>query len=195
MSVNSHDGAPHTDSTSSVRHSLIQLPLDRLSESVFDEEAQLSPRTWQHAALVVDDVRSIRKLLAKVLSRLGFVVIEECENGRQALQRMQKQEFAIVFCDYHMPFMTGPEATKRFRAWEETERIGHQTIIAMSANAEPEDIAAGIVVLTGIIVVMTTAVQSMLQGNEVYPVIEYLTHGGLLSVIHRPSSWVRRISG
>lgn len=122
----------------------IQLRTDRVAQDVFDEDAQLSPRTQQHAALVVDDVRSIRKLLAKALGRLGFVVIEECENGRQALQRMQKQQFAIVFCDYHMPFMSGPEAVKRFRVWEAEARQERQMIIAMSANAEPEDVSAGL---------------------------------------------------
>ena len=118
----------------------------------------------QKSVLVVDDVRSIRKLLAKALERLNFGVIDECENGKQALDRMQQQEFDLIICDYQMPFMTGklehfaalraefawlnriqsgPEAVKRFRTWEQANRQNRQIIIAMSANAEPEDVAAG----------------------------------------------------
>lgn len=55
---------------------------------------------------------------------------------------MQQQAYSIVFCDHQMPVMTGPELVKRYRIWESLHRAQRQAIIAMSANAEPDDISA-----------------------------------------------------
>jgi len=56
--------------------------------------------------LVVDDERSMRELLAIVLGREGYDVVT-AENGRQALDELEKRPVDLLISDIHMPDMTG----------------------------------------------------------------------------------------
>ena len=60
-------------------------------------------------ALVVDDSRAIRSIIARHMKELGFL-IEEAENGRQALQTLvDSGPFQIALVDWNMPVMNGLE--------------------------------------------------------------------------------------
>jgi two-component system response regulator PilR (NtrC family) len=56
--------------------------------------------------LVVDDERSMRELLAIVLGREGYEVVA-AENGRQALDELERRPVDLLISDIHMPDMTG----------------------------------------------------------------------------------------
>jgi two-component system, NtrC family, response regulator PilR len=56
--------------------------------------------------LVVDDERSMRELLAIVLGREGYEVVT-AENGRQALDELERRPVDLLISDIHMPDMTG----------------------------------------------------------------------------------------
>ena len=56
--------------------------------------------------LVVDDERSMRELLAIVLGREGYEVVV-AENGRQALDELERRPVDLLISDIHMPDMTG----------------------------------------------------------------------------------------
>jgi DNA-binding NtrC family response regulator len=62
-------------------------------------------------ALVVDDTKSSRVLLAKCLEHEGYAVTT-AGNGKQALDLLQSEEFQIIFLDIKMPFMSGTEVYK-----------------------------------------------------------------------------------
>ena len=68
-------------------------------------------------------------------------------NGREALDVLQHGKFDIVLMDCQMPVMDGYEATLAIRAHECSGSNGHIPIVAVTANALPEDrdrcIAAG----------------------------------------------------
>ncbi len=68
-------------------------------------------------------------------------------NGREALDVLQQRDFDIVLMDCQMPVMDGYEATLAIRAHESAGSNGHVPIVAVTANALPEDrdkcIAAG----------------------------------------------------
>lgn len=59
------------------------------------------------------------------------------ENGHEALQALQSQEFDLVLMDMRMPELDGPEVARRWRSEEHATR--HIPIIALTANATPED--------------------------------------------------------
>jgi CheY-like chemotaxis protein len=59
-------------------------------------------------ALVVDDEPAIRKLLARLLERRGFDVLE-AETGEAALDLAARGSLQLVVCDVRMPGMSGPE--------------------------------------------------------------------------------------
>ena len=61
--------------------------------------------------LIVDDSKSMRKVILKSLALSGFAVGEcmEAENGRQALDLLETSWVDLVLCDIHMPVMDGFE--------------------------------------------------------------------------------------
>ena len=68
-------------------------------------------------ALVVDDSRAIRMILAKTLAELGYEVCEAA-NGREALAVLEREKAAIslVLVDWNMPEMNGLEFVQAVRA-------------------------------------------------------------------------------
>jgi CheY-like chemotaxis protein len=58
---------------------------------------------------VIDDAPSIRKLSHRALNKLGISKVETFVNGVEGLEAMMKHEVDIVFTDFQMPLMTGPE--------------------------------------------------------------------------------------
>jgi two-component system chemotaxis response regulator CheY len=67
-------------------------------------------------ALVVDDSRAVRMILAKTLKELGFEV-REAANGREALEviEVEKAAVTLVLADWNMPEIDGLELLKRLR--------------------------------------------------------------------------------
>ncbi len=66
------------------------------------------PGSEHGVALVVDDEPAIRKLLARLLERRGFDVLE-AETGEAALDLAARGSLQLVVCDVRMPGMSGPE--------------------------------------------------------------------------------------
>jgi two-component system, chemotaxis family, chemotaxis protein CheY len=67
-------------------------------------------------ALVVDDSKAIRMILAKTLRELGFEV-REAANGREALEVMaaERNSVQLVLADWNMPEINGLELLKQLR--------------------------------------------------------------------------------
>jgi two-component system chemotaxis response regulator CheY len=97
-------------------------------------------------ALVVDDSRTIRIILRRILAEIGYEVCEAA-NGREALQVMdaEKDAVSLVLADWNMPEMNGlelvselrqrPEFSKLKRVMVTTEaELGHMTS-ALQAGA------------------------------------------------------------
>ncbi|MFQ6046329.1 MAG: response regulator [Gemmatimonadales bacterium] len=64
--------------------------------------------------LVVEDDSDVRNGLAKVLRRTGFTVAT-AENGRAALDQIERQSFQVVVSDIKMPVMDGMQLYERLR--------------------------------------------------------------------------------
>ena len=62
--------------------------------------------------LVADDAAFMRLTIKNMLSKNGFEVVGEAENGAQAVQKCAELEPDIVTLDITMPEMTGIEALK-----------------------------------------------------------------------------------
>jgi two-component system chemotaxis response regulator CheY len=65
--------------------------------------------------LVVDDSPMARKHIIRVLSNLGIEKITEAENGREAVDILERDFFDLVFTDYNMPEMDGEKLTRYIR--------------------------------------------------------------------------------
>jgi two-component system nitrogen regulation response regulator NtrX len=62
--------------------------------------------------LLIDDERAIRRALREILEFEGCVV-EEAENGDQALDKLNSHQFDLIFSDIKMPQMDGLELLDR----------------------------------------------------------------------------------
>lgn len=65
--------------------------------------------------LVVDDDPVVGKSFNRVLSQKGYVVIT-AQNAQEALNKLQDEEYDVVFTDIKMPGMDGLELTERVKA-------------------------------------------------------------------------------
>lgn len=86
--------------------------------------------------LVAEDDPTIRQLMSTLLARCGF----DCyavDNGRQAVEAWEQQDFDFIFMDVQMPVMDGLMATRMIRE-REGVRGGHVPIIAITAHAMEE---------------------------------------------------------
>lgn len=71
--------------------------------------------------------------------------IDSVENGLEALQKFQEQDYDVVFMDIQMPVMDGLTAVRRIRQWEANQfaaglRVRRCPIYAISAHAFREEV-------------------------------------------------------
>ncbi len=67
--------------------------------------------------LIVDDSRSMRKVIIKTLKLSGFDIgeIYEASNGKEALEVLESNWVDLILSDIHMPVMNGIEFVKNLR--------------------------------------------------------------------------------
>jgi CheY-like chemotaxis protein len=117
---------------------------------------ELPPTRSTLRILVVDDVKSIRKLFARVLSNQGHSCDTACD-GQECVDLFTKQQsqdlpssaplgsapvpvavcpYDLVLMDSEMPVMNGPTATKIIRSLGFKELV----ILGVTGNVLPEDV-------------------------------------------------------
>jgi predicted ATPase/signal transduction histidine kinase/CheY-like chemotaxis protein len=103
----------------------------------------LQPNQPTYRILIVDDRWDNRQLLLKLLSPLGFELLE-ATNGQQAIEIWENSSPHIILMDMRMPVMDGYEATKRIKA---TTKGQATAIVAVTASSFEEQRA--IILSTG----------------------------------------------
>ena len=97
------------------------------------EGMEINPVAKDIRILLVEDNRINRQIAISLLKKKGWYVFP-VENGKEAIDALQKETFDIVLMDVQMPVMDGFKATSLIRAQEKhTEK--HIPILAMTAYA------------------------------------------------------------
>ena len=91
--------------------------------------------------LVVEDNAVNREIAMRQLERLGMTV-DVVDSGAAALDALEHGRYDAVLMDMRMPGMTGVQATEAIRARERETGRRRVAVIAMTANARPDDRAA-----------------------------------------------------
>ncbi len=87
--------------------------------------------------LVVEDNRTNQRVAMAMLEQLGYTA-DMVENGKIAVEQLEKTFYDVIFMDRHMPELDGLQATIRIR-----ELPGKRPyIVAMTASAFADDRAA-----------------------------------------------------
>jgi signal transduction histidine kinase/ActR/RegA family two-component response regulator len=84
--------------------------------------------------LIVDDNATNRKVVKLLLAGLQLKLFE-AENGRDALDLLEREPFDLVLLDAHMPVMDGRECIRRIRTSKEA--WADMPVIACTAEATP----------------------------------------------------------
>jgi CheY-like chemotaxis protein len=100
-----------------------------------DLSRQRNPEILSGArALVVEDNEINQMVSGEMLRLLGLDHVVAA-SGREALALFEDQDFDVVFLDYRMPDLEGPEIAGGMRALEE-KRKTRTPIIALTGNVE-----------------------------------------------------------
>jgi CheY-like chemotaxis protein len=131
--------------------------------------------------LVAEDNAVNQTLITRLLEKRGHTVVL-AQNGREAVEAVEKAHFDIVLMDVQMPEMDGFEATQLIREKEKASSA-HLAIIALTAHAMKGDeercLACG----------MDGYVTKPIKMEELFTVIENVAPGALRRspVLDRPS--------
>lgn len=99
------------------------------------EQVITSYKGSRRAVLVVDDIPSNRAVLVKLLSSLGFEVLEAAD-GQQALHLARELRPDLILMDRWMPVMDGFEAVRLMRQIPELAEV---PVITVSASVSQAD--------------------------------------------------------
>jgi two-component system chemotaxis response regulator CheY len=89
--------------------------------------------------LVVDDFSTMRRIVRNLLKELGFVNVDEAEDGAIALQKLKAGGFDFVVSDWNMPNMDGLALLQAIRADESLKKL---PVLMVTAEAKKENIVA-----------------------------------------------------
>lgn len=87
--------------------------------------------------LVVDDFSTMRRIVRNLLKELGFLNVQEAEDGVEALVKLRADEFDFVVSDWNMPNMTGIDLLREIRA---DAKLKHLPVLMVTAEAKKENI-------------------------------------------------------
>ena len=87
--------------------------------------------------LVAEDNKANQFVMKKILQNIG-VSFCIADNGREAINMLEKQEFNMIFMDCQMPVLDGISATKEIRA-SQGKPYKDITIVALTASAVEGD--------------------------------------------------------
>ena len=90
-------------------NSIVSQPVSNTTSGEFALATDEVIRRLRLSAMLVEDTATVRKLMQRLLLKMGFASVQCYENGSKGLEAMMAAPVDIVFSDVQMPIMTGPE--------------------------------------------------------------------------------------
>ena len=89
--------------------------------------------------LIVDDYKTMLRIIRNLLKQLDFENVEEASDGQEALSKLRAGNFGLVISDWNMQPMTGLDLLKEVRA---DARLKHTPFIMVTAESKTENVVA-----------------------------------------------------
>jgi two-component system, chemotaxis family, chemotaxis protein CheY len=91
------------------------------------------------SVLVVDDYKTMVRIIRNLLKQLGFEDVDEAADGAEALGKMRQRKYGLVISDWNMEPMTGYELLKEVRA---DPSLSRTPFIMVTAESKTENVIA-----------------------------------------------------
>jgi two-component system chemotaxis response regulator CheY len=105
-------------------------PIRRLDDMAVDKNMRV---------LIVEDYKTMLRILRNLLNQLGFKNIEEASDGSEALHKLKIAPFDLIIADWNMEPMTGFQLLKEVRA---DEKLKKTPFIMVTAESKTENVVA-----------------------------------------------------
>ncbi len=89
--------------------------------------------------LIVDDYKTMLRIVRGLLNQLGFANIDEATDGAMAWDMVQRKQYGLIVSDWNMEPMSGFEFLKLVRTNEATKQL---PFIMVTAESKTENIIA-----------------------------------------------------
>ncbi len=89
--------------------------------------------------LVVDDYKTMIRIIRNLLKQLGFEDIDDAADGTEALEKMKARKYGLVISDWNMEPMTGYELLKQVRSDAD---LCKTPFIMVTAESKTENVIA-----------------------------------------------------
>lgn len=92
--------------------------------------------------IVIDDMMTMRKIITKMLKKIGFTDVSEADDGATAWPMIQQAQesgepFEFIVSDWNMPKMSGLDLLIKIR---DTEGIKDTPFLMVTAEAEQSNV-------------------------------------------------------
>ena len=89
--------------------------------------------------LVVDDYKTMIRIIRNLLKQLGFANVDEASDGTSALSMMREKDYGLIISDWNMEPMTGYELLREVRA---DDRLSRTPFIMVTAESKTDNVIA-----------------------------------------------------
>jgi len=89
--------------------------------------------------LIVDDYKTMLRIIRNLLKQLGFNNVDEATDGSAALQKLRDKEYSLVISDWNMEPMSGMQLLTEVRA---DMKLKELPFIMITAESKTENVIA-----------------------------------------------------
>lgn len=89
--------------------------------------------------LVVDDYKTMIRIVRGLLDQLGFKNVDEAMDGPTALEKIRSHDYGLILSDWNMAPMTGLELLTIVRS---EARTANTPFVMVTAEAKTENVVA-----------------------------------------------------
>lgn len=89
--------------------------------------------------LVVDDYKTMIRIIRNLLKQLGFNEVDEAADGTEALAKAKARKYGLIISDWNMEPMTGYELLKEIRS---DDALARTPFIMVTAESKTENVIA-----------------------------------------------------
>lgn len=87
--------------------------------------------------LVVDDYKTMLKIVSSLLQQIGFQHIDTALDGGEAIQKLRRDSYGLVISDWNMAPVTGLDLLRQVRS---DRRLQKTPFIMVTAESKTENV-------------------------------------------------------